>query len=282
VVTLEQLEALDLLIWLQTTERAAAMARTDQSTISRRSRMTLQQFGLKLMRSSGGRCCDGNTELLQLQRLVHQRARLQGREPLRLQVPYWTRRMAQWRLPKGWCSNPPDPAVACEDPVGLLRDRVIDACLITSCQLPAQAEDLILFELYRRPLELTVFGSVPAPHAASAVCRQRDAGALTLELMRFLPSSCARNAASLFEALTGAAPPRRRPQSFESSASTPLSVSFLTPEMRDAQERPWRVDDALEPCLYIERLAVLAENAQTPAMQRLLNQLLPQFSSLAA
>lgn len=282
VVTLEQLAALDLLIWLETTERAAAMAYTDQSTISRRSRVVLQEFGVMLSRNKLGRTCTGETELLRLQRLVHQQARLRGRQPLRLQVPYWTRSMPHYQLTEGWCATPAEPALACHDPVGLLRDRVIDACLITSCQLPDASDDLVLLELYRRPIELTVFASSDPATMDTWFGRQRDGGLLRLEPMAFLPNSCACNAAGLFQVLTGAPPPRRSACQPAHGASATLGLSFLTPEMRAVQQRPWQLHDGLEPCLYVERLAVLAENVQEPPVQRLIDHLLPQFVAVQA
>lgn len=284
MVTLDQLAALDLVIWLRTSERAAEMLCTNQSTISRRSRATLQEFGVRVERNSDGWHAIGDTEtlqLLQLQRQLHQRARLIGRQPLRLQVPFWTRNTPQWRLPEGWCTNPPDPALACEDPVGLLRDRVIDACLITSCQMPADADDLVLLELYCRPIELTLFPPSDCADVVDVFRRQRDHGGLNLERVKFLPNSCTRNAASLFQVLTGAAPPKRPLRQPLENGHCAVSVSFLTPEMRSVQEQPWVVGDFLDPCLYVERLAVLAENAAEPAVQRLQNLLVDQFVNLS-
>lgn len=284
MVTLEQLAALDLVIWLGSSDRAAAFSHANQSTISRRSRAALQMFGLHLHRGRLGRSCEGDMTLLQLQRLVHQHARLQGRQPLRLQMPYWTRRIEAIAIPAGWCATPPDPALACEDPIGLLRDRVIDACVITSCQLPFKRDDLLLLELYRRPIELTLFSQNQDGSELDRLRRHRDHGALRLESISFLPDSCSRNAARLFEVLTGTAPPnhscRQRIQAEQEEGG--VSVAFLTPEMRAVQRRPWRVDDALEANLYVERLAVLAEHAQQPAVLQLLDQLVPTLASLSA
>jgi hypothetical protein len=52
--------------------------------------------------------------------------------------------------------------------------------------------------------------------------------------------------------------------------------------MRQAQARPCRVSDAVDPYPYVERLAVLAENASEPALQRLQEHLLAQAAPLGA
>jgi hypothetical protein len=61
-----------------------------------------------------------------------------------------------------------------------------------------------------------------------------------------------------------------------------MPVAFLTPEMRQAQARPCCVSDAVDPYPYVERLAVLAENASEPALQRLQEHLLAQAAPLGA
>lgn len=285
MVNLDHLAALDLLLWLGTTERAAALANTNQSTISRRSRVALQAFRLELGRSADGWRPRGDTTLLALERQVHQRARFRGKHPLRLQVPYWSRTEVLQRLPEGWCTNPALGGGACEDPVGLLRERVIDACLVTPTQLPAEADDLLLLDLHRRPIELTVLASPhrQVPNAPDWPSLQR--GGLHLDLLSFLPRSCQVRSREWFASLMGTAP-SATDGSRSTRGSTPADdatrVAFLTPEMREAQDRPWRVVDVMEPYPYVERLAVLAENASEPALHQLQDQLLGQFMSIAA
>ena len=261
MVNLDHLEALDLMMWLGTSQRAAALAHTDQSTISRRSRSALQAFRLGLRRGRGGWRPSGDSSLLSLERQVHQRVRFMGRQPLRLQVPLWSRRFALGDLPAGWQANPPEGGVVCDDPVALLRERVIDACLITPTQLPALSDDLSLLDLQRRPIELTLFD--PAPQQAPRGRRGdsvRSKG-LQLLLMPFLPSSCRRRSRDWFNTLEAAdrfGPPGEG-----------AYVAFLTPEMREVVALPWRVAPSVQPYPYVERLAVLAANATEPAVQRL-------------
>lgn len=267
MVSLDQLAALDLVLWLGTTQRAARLALTNQSTISRRSRVTLERFELRLGRNSDGWCLRGETDLLALEREVHQRARLQGRLPLRLQVPYWTRRSLP-PLPPGWTVNPAVSELVCEDPVSLLRQRVIDACLVTPTQMPERCDDLLVCDLYRRPIELTLFPGSPAAASRAAP---------GLSLMPFLPRSCRVRSVQWFEALVAAE------GCGASRLPTPgLGVAFLTPEMRAAQDRPYLVDAAVEPYPYVERLLVLAEHAQARPLLDLQDHLQPLLARVAA
>ena len=279
MVSLDHLEALDLLVWLGSTERAADLAASNQSTISRRSRATLQTFRLRMARGRAGRRPFGDTTLLNLERQVHQQARFLGCRPLRLQVPYWSRSMGLPDLQEGWCTNPAESLLVCEDPVQLLRDRVIDACLLTPTQLPAAADDLLLMDLCRRPIELTVFeGGAPQTCRRSgwpSSPRRR----LHLELLPFLPRSCCQRSREWFQELISSDPTGVSVVTADPDPEA-IRVAFLTPEMRQAQNRPFWVADSVPPHPYVERLAVLAENAAEPALQRLQEHLLERFSPL--
>lgn len=278
MVNLDHLAALDLLLWLGTTERAATLACTSQSTISRRSRIALQAFDLRLGRNSDGLWPQGDTSLLALERQVHQRARFQGRQLLRLQVPQWSRDGVLRHLPQGWCTNPALPGLVCDDPVALLRARVIDACLLTPTQVPAAADDLLLLDVLRRPIELAVLD------AAAGEPSRSPAGGLHLDLLPFLPRSCRVRSQEWFAALSvsvSEAVWSRAPES-SSQARDGMRVAFLTPEMRALEDRPWTVVDAMPPYPYVERLAVLADNAGVPALQQLQERLLRLVALLAA
>jgi len=222
MVTQEQLAALDLSIWLKTTERAAQLASSNQSTICRRMQTVLRQFGLRLERGQSGRCPAGDLELLDRERQVHQQARFCGHQPLRLHVPYWTRRLALRVLPEGWCANPPLPDLVCDDPVTLLRDHILDACLVTPTQLPARQNDLVLLEIYRRPIQLVLFPSAEDNPAdvRDRFRRQRENGRLNLRLMPFLPESCRQRSRDWFEALAGRG--RARPSPSEAAGAVAL------------------------------------------------------------
>jgi len=287
MVTQEQLAALDLLIWLKTTEQAAQLAFSNQSTICRRTQSVLRQFGLKLERGPSGRRPAGDLELLDLERQVHQQARFRGHHPLRLHVPYWTRREALRDLPEGWCANPLLPDLVCDDPVTLLREHILDACLVTPTQLPACQDDLVLLDLYRRPIQLNLFPRSD-DHPTDLRDRfwwQQENGQLNLRLLPFLPESCRQRSSDWFKALAagpaGSRPERLRRLEPSRYAGQSLTVAFLTPEMRAAQDLPSQVEETVQPYPYVERLAVLAEHAAEPAVLRLQEQLQSRFAPQA-
>jgi hypothetical protein len=286
MVTQEQLAALDFLIWLKTSEQAAQLAFSDQSTICRRTQTVLRQFGLKLERGPSGRRPAGDLELLDLERQVHQQARFRGHHPLRLHVPYWTRREALRDLPEGWCANPLVPGLVCDDPVTLLREHILDACLVTPTQLPACQDDLVLLELYERPIQLILFPR-SQEHPADVRDRfwwQRENGHLDLRLLPFLPESCRQRSSDWFKALdasSGDSPGTLRRLEPSRYAGESLTVAFLTPEMRAAQDWPSLVEDTVQPYPYVERLAVLADHAAEPAVLRLQEQLMARFAPQA-
>lgn len=277
MVSLEQLEAVDLLLWLGTTERAAQLARTNQSTVSRRSRAGLQTLGINLLRCGDGWSFRGDTRLLELERIVHQRARWLGRHPLRLQVPFWTRSAALRCLPAGWCANPIAATPVCQNPVQLLRERVIDACLIAPTQVPATSSEILLLDLYSRPIELTVFAGRSTASVGDGIGRRSDRSQKSSQLLRlvpFLPRSCMDRSRDWFATLLSV-------DSFDRhQVLDGDSVAFLTPEMRQAQDLPWRVAAGFEPFPYVERLAVLSENAHEAALQRLQDKLLELFGQI--
>ena len=71
MVTEEQLSALDLTLWLGSTERAAEVDFSNQSTISRRHHKGLRQFGIELKRTKRELEVSGDLQLLDLERQVH-------------------------------------------------------------------------------------------------------------------------------------------------------------------------------------------------------------------
>ena len=244
MVSLDQLEALDLLIWLGTSERAGRMARTNQSTISRRSRQVLRTFELHLSRSSDGWRTRGNESLLALERQLHQHARLLGHRPLRLQAPFWTGHRRLRRLPPGWRVNPPSAMAVCENPVALLRSHVIDAALLTPTQMPPEQDDLVCMEIYGSPIELTVLTEGGLSDPLGAYQALRELGALVLRQPSFLPHSCLLRCQDWFNELLPGTDrselPARRSLSRTTTTemATGLSVAFLTPEMRRVQALP--------------------------------------------
>jgi len=278
MVTEEQLTALDLTIWLGSTEQAADVDYTNQSTISRRNQKVLKQFGIQLKRSESMLVVCGDLQLLDLERQVHQLARLKHRKRLRLQAPFWLQQSGGLDLPEGWTMNSVRGDFSCADPITLLREHVLDACLATPTQMPSEREDLIVIELHQRPINLTLLNK--NGHRENELkdhfrwAMENDN--LELKLMPFLPTSCLERSKKWLQELKSAGQQNRNKR-MALTASEYLGqsfvVSYLTPEMRMSQSLPWHVDDRFKPYNYIEHLVVLKKNANEPSIVALMDNL---------
>lgn len=280
MVSLDQLAALDLQLWLTASQRAARLEQTNQSTIVRRGQAAAACFGVTIRRDPGGWDLEGDSQLLQLERRLHQQARLLGRRPLRLQAPYWTQQTHLRRLPQGWCTNPPADSLVCENPIALLRSRVIDAALLTPTQIPPQHDDLVCLDLYANTIELSLFPEAGIDDPLLAYRQLRDQGLLLLRQPAFLPNSYLQCCREWFAALGQS--PDSAPAAGGLAAGidpTDVSVAFLTPEMRRVQGMPVLVDGEIEARPYIERLVILADLASEPAVLRLQEHLASLFGS---
>ncbi|MFM7734341.1 MAG: hypothetical protein ACKO6F_12960 [Cyanobium sp.] len=137
MVTLEELEALDLLVWRRTGLQASMVLGCNQSTVSRRLARAVEVFGLAL------------------QRRLYQRCRLLGRQLLRLEMSPLLAPLLACQPPSGWRLGTLDH-IGMARPLQLLRERVIDAWLIdNSHDLPPPDDPGIAgFDLFRYTLLL--------------------------------------------------------------------------------------------------------------------------------
>ena len=282
MVTEEQLAALDLTLWLGSTERAAEVDFSNQSTISRRHHKVLRQFGIELNRTKRQLEVSGDLQLLDLERQVHQLARLKRRLGLRLQVPFWLQNKPGVVPPEGWSMNPQRADLSCTDPVTLLREHVLDACLATPTQIPDARADLLILKLHNRPIDLTLLNRNDQSESDLEDRFQwsLERGNLQLRLLPFLPASCRERSQEWFEELlTINQPERHKTMALRPSRHSGQSflMAYLTPEMRAAQPLPWQVDQNFEPYTYTEHLVVLAQHANEPAVLALLESLQQQL-----
>ncbi|MFO0040250.1 MAG: hypothetical protein ACK522_15090 [Synechococcaceae cyanobacterium] len=134
----DSLIALDLLCWLGSGKEASARLGWNPSTVSRKAESCAVSLGLLLRKRAGLWSLYGNGELLQAERDLHQRYRLAGYGPLRLEV------CAELAEP---LAAPPHPAWSSggqrhlngRRPLELLEQRVIDAWLCSFCEeLPGE------------------------------------------------------------------------------------------------------------------------------------------------
>ena len=78
MVSLDLLSSLDGLLWLQAGKQVGTTFQQHQTTVSRNQRKCAQTFGLTLRKQKGTWALEGSTDLLNLEREVHQAARFIG------------------------------------------------------------------------------------------------------------------------------------------------------------------------------------------------------------
>ena len=154
MVTIEQLEALDLLIWLRSGGAAAESCICDESSISRRVRTAVKTLGLQLNREKEF-VLVGDSTLLRLQRIVHQHARFLGHRPLRLDSTHYIRDQLTDPALQGWLLGP------CHHRgygalLSLLEERVIDAWITSDLQDLPDSKAFAVIPLWEWPGELVV------------------------------------------------------------------------------------------------------------------------------
>jgi hypothetical protein len=126
MVGIEELDALDLTIWLGRGNDAAARLGCNQSTVSRRSNHCLQVFDLHLHKDAEGWPRIRQHDLLQLEREVHQRHRLRQGTHLRLDASLLAAPLLHGNVPRGWIAGSLD-GLGWQRPLRLLEERILDA-----------------------------------------------------------------------------------------------------------------------------------------------------------
>ena len=146
MVSLELLSSLDGLLWLQSGAKVGALFQQHQTTVSRNQKKCAQVFGITLFKYKGKWDISGDQILLQLERKVHQMARLQGKSRLRIEVNGWLDNHHFNPPPSGWIAG---SANNLSDPHGIhcLRQHIVDACLCPLTDLPTDSQDLKIISL---------------------------------------------------------------------------------------------------------------------------------------
>ena len=146
MVSLDLLSSFDGMIWLQSGKKVGALFDQHQTTISRNQKKCAQTFGIKLQKISSYWQPQEDSLLLQLERKVHQLARLQGKSSLRLDANRWLDSSLFDPPPPGWLIG---SANNLNDPHSLecLQQRIVDVCLYPLTDLPVETELLKRIEL---------------------------------------------------------------------------------------------------------------------------------------
>jgi hypothetical protein len=154
MVTIEQLEALDLLLWWRSGAAATVHCLCDESTITRRVQSALKAFGLKLIRGQEFQL-QGEQTLIGLQRIVHQHARFCNHRPLRLEATHYISSQLTSPPVPGWMLGP------CHHRgygtlLSLLQNRIIDAWVTSDLLDLPDSPVFTVFKLWEWPGELVV------------------------------------------------------------------------------------------------------------------------------
>ena len=155
MVEIEDLDALDLTIWLGRGSDAATRLDCNQSTVSRRSNHCLQVFNLRLQRDGEGWPRNPVSNLLRLQREVHQLHRLRRGRGLRLDASLLAGPLLRGGLPRHWICGNLD-ALGWQRPLQLLEERILDAWITAMGQelRDCHSADLHCIPLLITPLQL--------------------------------------------------------------------------------------------------------------------------------
>ena len=155
MIGIEELDALDLTIWLGRGGDAAPRLGCNQSTVSRRCSQCLQVFDLRLHRDAEGWPRVRKHDLLLLEREVHQLHRLRKSTRLRLDASLLAAPLLRDDRPHGWiCGNL--EGLGWQRPLRLLEERVLDAWITAMGQELHQAcsEAMLCVPLLLTPLQL--------------------------------------------------------------------------------------------------------------------------------
>ena len=295
LVGLDLLNSLDGLIWLQSGRQVGDRFQQHQTTVSRNHKKCAQAFGLALQKQAGYWQLSGDTNLLAMEREVHQTERLMGQGALRLEANGW--------LGSEFCDPPPDNWIvgACK-PIGverslaLLHARIIDAWLCPLADEPSHDPALAAVPLCAMPLQLLVGNNHP-------LLRHRQ---LSLDAIRGYPwQRPPRGAYPGTQALLqtkGLWPPGRRSQSIDETLWDGLSEAEVTVHMGSvlstlSAAKPSAISSAstapdaapspasvalpldLETNIGVA-LVMRAEHADQPAMQALIAALLKRLQQI--
>lgn len=161
VVSVNDLNCLDALVWFGTGDRAAAKLDLTQSTISRIAQRVAKIFGVKLLKDRHEWSLYGDDRLLNLERAVHQQFRWNRCDRLRLDAQYYSGPLFTKELSADYLLGNFD-FMNVSAPLYLLRSAVIDAWIGCHPDVPDNNDaDLICFPLTRLPTYLVVSPAHP-------------------------------------------------------------------------------------------------------------------------
>ena len=150
MVTIDQLCCLDGLIWLQSGNAVGALTLQHQTTVSRNQRKCANTFGVDMLKRDGLWQIEGDCQLLRLERVVHQAARLKRRQGLRLEASFGPETVLSQDIARAWTVgssrwHKPDHFVT------LLEERVIEAWITSWNQVQRSSSSIVKISLTDDP-----------------------------------------------------------------------------------------------------------------------------------
>ena len=155
MVSEDLLSSFDGMIWLQSGKKVGELFEEHQTTISRNQKKCAQILGIKLQKVSSNWQPKEESLLLQLERTVHQVARLQGRLSLRLDANQWIDSSLLKPPPSGWLVSSARN-VNNSHSLECLKQRIVDVCLYPLTDLPVETQLLKIFELRSEKIGILV------------------------------------------------------------------------------------------------------------------------------
>ncbi len=146
MVSVDQLCSLDGLIWLQSGSAVGSLTLQHQTTVSRNQRKCAKTLGVDVIKRDGVWQIEGDSQLLKLERVVHQTARLKLGKGLRLEAAFNAETVLPEIIEKGWIfgrSRIQEPHHLTQ----LLEQRVIEAWITSERQISGISDALVRIPL---------------------------------------------------------------------------------------------------------------------------------------
>ena len=150
MVTVDQFCCLNGLIWLQSGNAVGALTLQHQTTVSRNQRKCAKAFGVDVLKRDGLCHIEGDCQLLQLERGVHQAARLKFGQGLRLEAGFIPETAIFRDCARFWTVGS-SRIRELDHFATLLKQRLIEAWLTSEEQVQGRSEAIISLTLTDKP-----------------------------------------------------------------------------------------------------------------------------------
>ena len=171
VVSIDELNCLDCLLWLGEGRAAADKICVAQSTLSRNARAAAAKLYVSLLKRDAEWHVSGDHQILSSERLLHQQIRWARNLPLRLDAQFYSGPFLADGLSQTQFLLGNFDLLDTRKPFALLRAGVLDAWIAGYPDVPdPEDEDLACFRLTRLPLKLAVSTSHPLLQKGDGLC----------------------------------------------------------------------------------------------------------------